>query len=463
MPNYPGKKSMKLVTNISITFSIIFCLYAVSASAKVSPEKAAQLGKNLTPVGAEMAGNSAGTIPDWTGGLTKMPAGFTPGKAELAPYSDDKILYTIDKTNMEQYSANLSEGQMGMMSTYDTFKMPIYPTRRSATYTDASVEMINKNAINTELAPGGNGLKNFIGLYPFPIPNSGTEVLWNHIQRNKGGSWSRKYNHVTPTTNGDYTAVTMSEDYSDRYALKDAATNKDDNLIFYFKQAVIAPARLAGSVLLVHETLDQVKEARRAWVYNAGQRRVRRAPQVSYDSPGTASDGLKTADNFDMFNGAPDRYNWELVGKQELYVPYNSFGLDNKSIKYKNLIKAGHINTEHARYELHRVWKVVATLKDGERNIYSKRVFYIDEDTWGILISNFYDGRGQLWRMAESHNKYYFDALSVMPTVETIYDLIGKRYMANGLSNEIAKNFSFNKGFATKDFTPAALRRSGRR
>jgi len=454
---------MKLAKMISITFSFILCMSAASVSAKVSPEEAAQLGQTLTPVGAEMEGNSSGTIPSWTGGLTEIPPGFEPGKADLAPYKEDNVLYTIDKNNMEEYRANLSEGQMAMMTTYETFALPIYPTRRSANYTDATIGMINKNAINTELQPGGNGLKNFIGLYPFPIPKNGTEVLWNHIQRNKGGSWSRKYNHVTPTTSGSYTAVTMAEDYSDRYALEDSKTNKDDNLIFYFKQAVIAPARLAGSVLLVHETLNQVKEARRAWVYNAGQRRVRRAPQVSYDSPGTASDGLKTADNFDMFNGAPDRYNWKLEGKQELYVPYNSFSLDDKTLKYKSLIKAGHINTEYARYELHRVWKVVATLKEGQRNIYSKRVFYLDEDTWAILVSNFYDGRGALWRVAESHNKYYFDAKSVMPTVETIYDLIGKRYMANGLSNEIPNNFSFNKNFATKNFTPAALRRSGKR
>ena len=65
----------------------------------------------------------------------------------------------------------------------------------------------------------------------------------------------------------------------------------------------MAPARLAGEVLLVQETLDQSIENRRAWVYNPGQRRVRRAPNVAFDNPGTNSDNLRTSDQFDMYNG----------------------------------------------------------------------------------------------------------------------------------------------------------------
>jgi hypothetical protein len=166
---------------------------------------------------------------------------------------------------------------------------------------------------------------------------------------------------------------------------------------------VTAPARLAGTVLLVHETLDQVKEPRKAWVYNAGQRRVRQAPQVSYDGPGTAADGLRTSDNLDMYNGAPDRYDWKLEGKKEMYIASNSYKLDSPKLKYADIIKAGHINQDLTRYELRRVWHVVATLKPGQRHIYAKRDFYIDEDTWQAAVIDHYDGRGQLWRVAEAH------------------------------------------------------------
>src|SRR5678810_1364448 len=129
----------------------------------------------------------------------------------------------------------------------------------------------------------------------------------------------------------------------------------------YFIQETVAPARLAGEVLLVQETLDQSIENRRAWVYNPGQRRVRRAPNVAFDNPGTNSDNLRTSDQFDMYNGSPQRYDWTLVGKKEMLVPYNSYKLDSNTLKYSDILKKNHINPDVARYELHRVWAVSYT------------------------------------------------------------------------------------------------------
>jgi hypothetical protein len=454
---------MSSIRIILILISVALTLGSGSAFAKVSAEKAARLGNDLTPVGAEKAGNKDGSIPAWTGGLKDLPNGWEAGESYIDPFAEDPILFTIDQTNMAQYADKLTVGQQAMLKTYSDFKMPVYQTRRTANFTEQVVDMINSNAVNAELQANGNGLKNFSGVFPFPIPQNGLEVIWNHIQRNKGSAWTRKYILATPTANGNFTPVTMSESYVERYVLKDFKTNNDDNLMFYFKQSVVGPARLAGNVLLVHETINQVKEPRRAWVFNSGQRRVRRAPQVAYDSPGTASDGLRTADDFDMYNGSPDRYNWTLIGKQELYVPYNSYKLDSKTLKYKDLIKPGHIDTEHARYELHRVWKIEAILKEGQRHIYKKRTFYLDEDSWVILTADSYDNRDEIWRVAEAHNKYFFDAASIVPTIELNYDLVSRRYLATGLANEEAVKFNFDQTFSSKNFTPAALRRSGKR
>jgi Protein of unknown function (DUF1329). len=225
----------------------------------------------------------------------------------------------------------------------------------------------------------------------------------------------------------------------------------------------VSPSRLAGNVLLVHETIDQVKEPRRAWVYNAGQRRVRRAPQVAYDGPGTAADGMRTTDNFDMFNGAPDRYNWELVGKKEMYIPYNSYQFDDPELSYDELVQAGHVNQDYARYELHRVWHVRATLKEGERHIYAQRDFYIDEDTWTASIVDQYDGRGELWRVSEGHNMFLYDVKVPWFAFETIYDTLSGRYLALGLTNEVEDPYEFGIKRRFQDYTPSALRRSGRR
>ncbi len=391
---------MKMTKSLLQAGVLGLSLLATSVMAAVSADEAAKLGSTLTPMGAEKAGNADGSISAWKP-LTKS-AGAVDSKGFLAdPYAGEKPLYTITAQNVEQYKDKLSPGQVAMFKRYpDTYKIPVYTTHRGSTVPDAVFAAIKKNATSTNLVAGGNGLENFDTAVPFPIPKSGVEVIWNHITRYRGGSVTRLVTQATPQQNGSYSLVYFQDQFVFRDRMKDYDPSNPGNILFYFKQKVTAPARLAGTVLLVHETLDQVKEPRKAWVYNAGQRRVRQAPQVSYDGPGTAADGLRTSDNLDMFNGAPDRYDWKLEGKKELYIASNSYKLDDPKLKYSDIIKAGHINQDLSRYELRRVWHVVATLKPGQRHIYAKRDFYIDEDTWQAAVIDQYDGRNQLWRVS---------------------------------------------------------------
>lgn len=437
-------------------------LIAVPAMAKVDAAEAAKLGNQLTPTGAEKAGNAAGTIPAWDGGIQKAPACFNGGEFLCNPFPDDKPLFVITAQNMEQYKDNLTPGQMAMMQKYpDTYKMPVYQSRRSHAVPDFVVDLTKKNALETETV-GNTGLKglNLQG-YPFPIAKNGLEAIWNHIGRYRGSSLERTIGQVTPQANGAYTMVMFNDQLAVRNTLTDIQPGEFENVMFFFKQQVVAPARLAGNVLLVHETIDQVKEPRLAWLYNAGQRRVRRAPQVAYDGPGTAADGMRTSDNFDLYNGAPDRYDWTLVGKKEIYIPYNSYKLDEKGLKYDDMIKPGHINQDFARYELHRVWVVDAKLREGTRHIYAQRAFYLDEDSWVASAIDHYDGRGNLWRVAESHNMFYYNAGVMGYALETLYDLNAGRYLALGFENEEARGADWSKKFSKVEFQPNALRQAG--
>lgn len=445
--------------------ALSLCIGAVmTAQAAVSPEQAAQLGANLTPIGAERAGNAEGTIPEWTGGLP-VDAGKVDERGFLAdPYADDQPLFVITAANVDQYKDKLSEGQVAMFKRYpETFKMPIYPTRRSAALPEEIYEKIKHSAVTTTAEDGGYAVSNFTDsrYYAFPIPKSGLEVQWNHVTRYRGGNIQRVITQATPQVNGSFTPIRFEETVAGPQDLPDLPSDRGDNIVSYFKQQVTAPSRLAGNVLLVYETLDQVKEPRSAWLYNAGQRRVRRAPQVDYDGPGTAADGLRTTDNFDMYSGAPDRYDWKLLGKREMYIPYNSYKLDSPELKYDEIIEAGHINQDHTRYELHRVWEVEATVKPEARHIYAKRKMYFDEDTWQIAIADHYDGRGQLWRVAEGHMQQYYNAQAAAYTLEVIYDLNVGRYLALGMKNEERHSFKFGVPLRFSDFTPAALRNAG--
>ncbi|ESP93317.1 MULTISPECIES: DUF1329 domain-containing protein [Pseudoalteromonas] len=445
--------------------SIMTIMAAPIALAKMTPEEVARLGKDLSPIGAEVAGNADGTIPAWTGGITKPPANFKPGMHHPDPYAGDKVLFTIDKSNLDKYKDNLSPGQIALFETYpDTFKMNVYQTRRSAAYPQFVYDATKKYASTAELIEGGNGIKNTAIGIPFPIPENGLEAIWNHLLRYRGLSIARNGGQAMPTASGSYNIIGFDEKLLVKYSDPSATPEElqKSNVLFKFKQKVTEPARLAGTALLVHETMDQILTPRQAWTYNTGQRRVRRAPNVAYDAPGTASDSLRTTDDFDMFNGSPNRYNWTLKGKKEMYIPYNSYKLHSDSLKYDDILKAGHINPEHVRYEKHRVWVVEANLKEGTRHIYKKRVFFIDEDSWQIHVADLYDNRDQMYRVAMAHGINYYDVPTHWSTLDVYHDLNSRRYLAIGLDNE-EKMYDFTQSFQDNEFTQSALRREGRR
>ena len=438
---------------------------SVAAYAELAAADLAKLGTTLTPMGAEKAANAAGTIPAWDGGITKVPAGvaFKTGGTYPDPFPTDKPLFTITAANADKYKDNLSVGQLAMLKQYPTYKLNVFTTRRTAAYPEGAYKETKDCAAKSKLAAGGNGVVGCVGGTPFPIPKNGNEAIWNHILHYKGDTFAQHWAQAAVTASGDFALVKFEYEYDLVYGnLSKPAAQREPNKDLYYLQVTTAPARLAGQILLVHETVDQAKEPRSAWTYNPGQRRVRLAPNVAYDNPGTAADGLRTNDDFGMFNGATDRYDWKLVGKREMYIPYNSYRLTDQKLKYSDLLKPGHINQDLARYELHRVWVVDATLKPGTSHIYSRRTFYLDEDSWNVVLIDKYDGRGQLWRFSEQHSENWYDVPMWFGTVELHHDLQSRRYIAMGLRAEEKVIYEPIKRTAA-DYTPQNLRNLGTR
>jgi hypothetical protein len=436
------------------------------AAAAVSAAEAAKLGAELTPMGAEKAGNADGSIPAWDGGLSSAAQagnpGFKPGQHYADPYASDKPLYTVTAANMGQYANKLTEGHKQLLETYkNSFKMIVYPTHRSAAYPQRIYDATRRIAATAELAAGGNGVVKAGEGIPFPIPKTGVEIFWNHVLRYRGDVIVRNIGQAPVTASGSYTMVKFRDETMVAYSLAGAKSENLNNTIAYFIQETVAPARLAGEVLLVQETLDQSIENRRAWVYNPGQRRVRRAPNVAFDNPGTNSDNLRTSDQFDMYNGSPERYDWTLVGKKELLVPYNSYKLDSDTLKYTDILKKNHINSDLARYELHRVWVVDSKLKPGKSHLYSRRTLYVDEDSWQILAVDCYDSRGRLYRVQEGHVINFYEVPALWTVIETVDDVSNGRYLALGLDNEEARGRDFSQKRTIADYQPAALQRRG--
>lgn len=479
------------VMNRSVIAVMAAMAVAGGAQAKVSAEEAAKLGKELTPVGAIHKGNADGSIPEWKGEelladatseelgvkLTEISRAQLeqwrkedPTKMrtfvyqELEKYEDEigdvvSKKLTITKANYKEHADKLTVGHQAMFDRYDDYKMHVYPTVRTAFYPDAIYEATKANATRASLV-GTDDVNDAKLGFPFPIPGSGAEAIWNHKLKYKGDAVKRYNNQAIVKPDGDYKISKLVEDVKFKYG--NIGEPGGTETLAYYLSEVIEPARVAGQLTLVHETADEGSGGRLAWIYNPGLGRVNRAPDVGYDNPYIGTDGEQFNDQVDVFNGSLDRYNWKLVGRKEMYIPYHNYELNSPEYKYADIIQAGHINQDLVRYELHRVWVVDATVRDGTRHQFARRTFYIDEDSWSIATVDCYDNRDQLWKMQEA----YLITLPFVPTVtgspEAIFDLQSGRYFLTAMTNEDTIS-DFEISYKDVYFKPANLKRLARR
>jgi hypothetical protein len=452
-----------------ISTALVCSLLGSAVHGAVSKEQANRLRSDLTPFGAEREGNASGTIPDWTGGYDEQPEGYRgSGQHHINPFPDDKPLFTIDSKNVDLYRSRLSDGTAALIETYPTtFNLKVYETRRTHTAPEEVKENTYTNAVRAKLVANGSGIDNAYGGIPFPILSGSNaemaqQAIWNHLTRWRGLFVTRRSSEVAVQTNGEYSLVTSQQEAFFNFYNPEANADSLENTLFYYLSFTTSPPRLAGGAVLIHETLNQVKEARRAWGYNAGQRRVRRAPNLAYDSPIAAADNLRTADDTDMFNGALDRYNWSYEGVEEIYIPYNNYLVSQEDVKYSETLGVSHINPDLVRWELHRVHVVEATLKENSRHIYQKRRFYLDEDSWNIALVDQYDARGELWRVSMAMLKNFYELPGVWTALDVFYDLQARRYHVQGLDSEEPSTREFTDNFpGSRYFSPFALRRRG--
>lgn len=437
--------------------AIAFC--ALEAQAKVDPAQAARLGNDLTPLGAERAGNADGTIPAWTGGV-KPPAEYQRGMHHPDPFKGDQVSFVIDGNNVAQYADRLPVALKALVERTPGYQLRIFPTRRSAAAPQRIYDATKENATRATLISGGNGIEGAHSGIPFPIPQEGLEVIWNHIMHYKGDQVHILNNQAVVLANGSYNLIKRDR-YIYYFYNREGMTLKDlDNTLLYYKYKVLAPAKLAGNALVVQDTLDQILSTRRVWRYNRADRRVRRLPSLAYDSLQPDTNGLATADVVDTYNGAPDRYEWKMIGKKEMLVPYNSYAVHQQGIPYDNIVGPKALNSDLLRYELHRVWIVEADLRPSFNHPYAKRRFYVDEDSWQILAVDLYDRKGDLVGLQESHPISYYEMPLFSSTLETVYDFKGSRYFVDGLDNN-EPMYNYDIKLSPRDFSPQALRRDG--
>jgi hypothetical protein len=390
---------------------------------------------------------------------------FVPGTIHPDPFADEKPLFKITAKNLDQYADKVSDGFKGLIKRYpDSFYLQVYKTHRTAAFPEWWIERTKRNATLIELTKDRLGVLNHgvTGGTPFPIPTCAEEVMYNHLLRWRGlgreGDYLRA--NVFPsgkrTRNGGGYAWEKTP-----WNLPDLDAKNWDGIYYMLITKQEVPPRRKGELLLVKDPLNQSEHPRMAWQYLPGQRRVRRAPTVAYDTPNPGSSGLSTYDDAYIFNGALDRFNWKILGKKEMYVPYNCFLTD--LVHEDELLIGKHPNPKCLRFELHRVWVIEATLRKGKRHVYGRRLFYIDEDSWTAISQDMWDRRGTLWRTRFSSIKSRYNLPAVVQMTDFMFDFTRPDYATTAAVNDTKHPLRSDKVIPDNVFTPEWLRRMGRR
>ncbi|MCV2219134.1 DUF1329 domain-containing protein [Thauera sp. Sel9] len=405
--------------------------------AEVTPEEAAQIGTTLTWIGAEQAGNADGSIPPYTGGLTTPPAGYDPKQPGLRPdpFADEKPLFSVDAGNMAQYEDKLTEGTKALMKKFPSFRIDVYPTHRTAAVPQYVRDNTAKNALECKTTHGGEGVDGCFGGIPFPIPKDGYQAMWNHLLRFGGFSYYVTQRSYYVDSAGSKVMTGQNEIYQEYPYYDPNKTSADKYWMLAY--TATAPARLVGEQTLMIDPLNWAKDNRRAWQYLPGQRRVKLAPEIAYDTPNSQSAGANTYDDTAVFSGKMDRFDFKLVGKKEVFIPYNLYKFsDPKQCPDEVLVTPNHLNPDCVRWELHRVWVIEATLKPGKRHVYSKRVFYWDEDSYSAGASDQYDASGKLYRIGFAYMTPRYEVPAPTADVYGHYDLANGIYVINSIGAE---------------------------
>jgi hypothetical protein len=442
----------------------VFSLFLQTTFAGVSAEEAAKLKTTLTPMGAEKTGNADGSIPAWTGGYTTVPPNFKPGDRHFDPFAGEKPLYTITSKNMDKYADKLCESQKFLLKKYPDFRIDVYPTHRSAAAPQFVYDNTFKNATRAKTTNNGLSMEGAYSGVPFPIPKDGYEVMWNHETNWQGIAFHTNYEAWLVPPNGT-SVLTVQADFYAQHPYYMAETKsydewqKEGGFYFMFVNFVTAPSFKVGEGILCRDPVDMYGQGRQAWQYLSGQRRVRRAPAIAYDTPDFVASGQTYFDELNTFSGALDRYQWKLLGKKEMIVPYNTTKCFQAPPKV--FLLKGYMDPDYVRWELHRVWVVEATLAPGKRHVVPRRLFYVDEDSWKVLQTDGYDGSGELWRYGITILVPAPEFPAAVNMGRVFWDLQSGSYVATGLAGNTKIEFEKSPQQPDSFFSPEQLAARG--
>lgn len=431
---------------------------AATGNAAVSQREADQLRSSLTPLGAERAGNKDGSIPEWTGGYTKVQPGWRRGEPRGDPFSSEKPLFSIKDANVLSYADKLPEGAKVLLRKYPDYRMDIYPTHRSAAAPQSVYDNTFRNALRAHAAPEGiaYGVEGAAGGIPFPIPKDGFEALWNHLLGFWGPAREMHLKTYVASANGTIDLTSSYREIADfPYYYPDATPDSFGGYYFKTLHAEDGPPANVGEGYLDWQPINTRRYDFAAWRVLPGERRVRKGPALSYDTPDPDASGYESLDEYYIFFGGPDRYDWKILGKREMFIPYNDnrlYDLPTSAIMGRN-----HVNPDAIRYELHRVWVVEGRLAQGKHHVVPRRRLYLDEDTWLAVYSDSWDEKGNLWKFGQATPYLMPDIPAVILGSQFVYDFDLGGYMFGFAFNGEPGQYNVTAPHTASALTPESM------
>lgn len=412
------------------------------SSSPPPPVQDGDTGSELTPVGALRRGTADGSIPAWP---DPRPAAGV-----------ERPLYTITAANADRYAAQLSDGHRALLDAVPGFSMPVYPTHRDVVYPE-SIEAATQANLGSARLDGADALVGARLGFPFPQPQTGVEVLWNHRLRWRGRGLERRTTQMVVQADGSIgTRIKQHERMLARYAdPQNPVDLSRENVLLYYLTWFEGSGN--DFLALVHETANAGRGQRAIWVQPPGVRRLFRIPPVGYDQPFPGSEGLYFVDMLDMYNGNFDRYVWKLEGRRELLVGYGNEALAAGRSAPEQWLRPGHLDAAALRYEKHRVWVVEAEERPGHRHSFGRRRFYVDEDSWNVVLVENHDRDGRLWRVQEGHLWYRQDIRAADSTPVVTYDLKDGRLFLSRVRDRDDPEADADADLDRREFLPASV------
>jgi hypothetical protein len=307
---------------------------------------------------------------------TPKAAGITPGM-------------TIDKSNAQAAAEvlpselldHLAAGEF-TITVQDTTDTPLRQE-----YIDASLQH------HGTVALGGAELQNYVAGLPFPLldphdPQAGLKGAWNYRYRDRGENVQYWPTNEHRTGSG---AVERSESFyivmqfeaGQLDPASDREAREKDGVYSKRYMRVLAPADAEGQQIL-SLTYEDDTRLDDQWLYDVKTRRTRKVVYNPYAAPGN---GQLLAEDTSGFNGYIHVYDWRYLGEKIVLAPSPIHSAE------PTLGGKGNWYPQDP-WELRKAI-VLEAKSPASHPVYSRRLLYLDVQTYANLYTFAYDHTGQ--------------------------------------------------------------------